>query len=88
MVSFLGNIEDDENNKDFSVFAYLTANDFKFIYLVDKKVDDKREDRIRSFFLQLHYHFAALAMNPMYTMNSYIKDQEFDSNVRRLVTQI
>jgi hypothetical protein len=84
--SFLKNI-DDENNRSFLIYAYLTSDQTKFLYIFDKK-EEKKELKIKNFFNELHYQFAKVLMNPLYKINSAIKYPEFRKTVKILLDSI
>ena len=63
LTSFLKNIDD--SNKSFQIFAYITSDKTKFVYLSNSK-DDRREDRIKAMFTDLHFYFANVALIDRY----------------------
>lgn len=52
---FLKNIDD--SNKSFQIYAYITSEMTKFVYLSNTK-DDRREERVRAMFADVHFFFA------------------------------
>ena len=78
---------DDESNKSFQIYAYMTSEKTKFVYLFEGK-DEKKEDQIKQMFAELHNLFAGIVMNPLYRLNSLIKNQKFEENVTALLKQL
>lgn len=78
--SFFKNV-DNELNRDFFIYSYLTSDETKFIFVYNK--EDKRidENDLKKFFKQLHYEFAKVLLNPLYKLNSPIVNPYFDSEV-------
>ena len=53
--SYLKNIDD--SNKGFQIFAYMTSDNTKFIYLSPGK-EESREPKIKQMLNDLHYYYA------------------------------